>query len=150
LRVFNIFFSIGAVPVLAPLPDVAMHVKQAPGVGREAAHRRGLLPVNALLALAVKARAKKPHDNPGNICRRRFWQSLVGVIAVVVGLVGRDRLAEVERCRRPCTAGVFPLRLGRQTEPLSRLLTQLFDELLAIIPGYALDGKRLALENAGV
>src|SRR5436190_1489374 len=101
LRVFLIAIWIRLVPVLAPLPDVAVHVHQAPGVGRETAHGRRLLAVDALLAVAV------------------------GVVAVVVGLVGRDGLAEVERGRRPRPAGVFPLGFRRQTEPLARFLTQL-------------------------
>src|SRR5579884_3333605 len=126
LGVFNIFFWAGSVPVLAPLPDIAVHVIKPPGIGREAAHRRGLLPIDPLFALAV------------------------GGVAVVVGLVRRDRLPEVERGGRARPAGVFPLGLRGQAEPLARLLTQLLEEPLAVVPRHILHGEGVALEAAGV
>jgi hypothetical protein len=47
---------VAAVPlVLAPLPHIAVHVLQAPCVGREAAHIGGLMPVFALRAFAIGA-----------------------------------------------------------------------------------------------
>src|SRR5262245_40466829 len=103
-----------------------MHVVQPPGVRREGADRRGLLPVNALLALAI------------------------GIVAAVVHLIRADRLAEVERRRRPCPARVFPLGLRGQAKSLARLLTQLLAEFLAVAPGHRLHGQSFALECAGV
>src|SRR6266571_5346494 len=58
--------------VLHPLPHIAVHVVQAPGVGREFAGRCGALAVHALRA------------------------AVVGVIAVVVGELGADAVAETE------------------------------------------------------
>src|SRR6202030_3658545 len=54
-------------PVGAPLPDVAVHVVQAPGVGGEAGHRRRLLAVRPLLAIVID------------------------IIAIVISLIGGDR-----------------------------------------------------------
>src|SRR5436309_3856608 len=62
----HVALGILAVPVAAPLPDVAVHVKEAPRIGREGTDRRRRLAINALLP------------------------SVIGPIAVVVGLVGRD------------------------------------------------------------
>src|SRR5207302_8755934 len=79
----------GAVPVAAPLPDVAVHVIQAPGVG------------------LVGADAGRPPQvrPPGG--------AAVGVVAVEVGLGGAEGGAAVKRLGRrgPAPAGVFPLRL---------------------------------------
>src|SRR5262249_7854969 len=96
--VFNVIGRIGAEPVLGPLPDVAVHVIQPPSVSRELPDRRCLLPIAAFLAPSV------------------------GVLAVVVGLLRRDRLAEIERRRRASTARIFPLRLCRHAERLARQL----------------------------
>ena len=43
LRINHVFLRIIAVPVLAPLPDIAVHVVKTPGVCWETAYRRGLL-----------------------------------------------------------------------------------------------------------
>ena len=80
-------FRIIAVPVLTPLENIAVHVVQSPGVGGEAAHRRGLLPIHALLAVAI--------DD----------------VAVVIGLVRGDGFAKVKRRCRSRTTGSIPTRL---------------------------------------
>src|SRR5262245_10311314 len=62
--------------VLRPLPHIAVHLVEAPRVWRESIDRHRLPPIGAFRAAAI------------------------GEIAVVVGLVGRDRAAPPERCRR--------------------------------------------------
>src|SRR5262249_10439875 len=76
-------------PIAAPLPDVAVHVVQAEGVG---------------LVRADGGRA-------GEI---RTVAGAVGVIAVEVRGEGAEAVAVVEGGRRPGAAGVLPLGLGRQ------------------------------------
>jgi hypothetical protein len=78
-------------PVRAPLPHVAVHLVQAPGVRGEGFHRHRLLAIFAGRA------------------------AVVGDGGVVVGLLRGDRVATpVEGRLRARTAGVFPLRLRRQ------------------------------------
>src|SRR5262245_65445682 len=109
-RVLSIFFGVVARAVSTPLPDIPVQVKETPSVRREVAYRRGLLPIDALLALAV------------------------GVAAIVVGLVGGDRLAEMEGHRGARPAPILPFGLRRQPEPLARFLAQLLGHLLAVVP----------------
>src|SRR5262245_15928573 len=77
------------VPVAAPLVDVAVHVVQAPGVGRVAAHLRRL---------------------PG---RRPRLGSVVW-LSLEVRLVAAEFVAERGGRCCPGPAGVLPLRLGGQ------------------------------------
>src|SRR5262249_6914012 len=96
---------VGVIPVEAPLPDVAVHVVQPQPVR----------PVRADLAGALQVRP------PGRA---------VGVVAVEVGLRGRERRggpADVEGEEggvRPSAAGILPLRLARLAvfTPMLRLL----------------------------
>src|SRR5262249_23024617 len=77
-------------PVGAPLPDVAVHVEKAPGVGRVAAYGAGPPQVRALRRAAE------------------------GLRAVETGHLRGDAFAEVIAGGGACAAGVFPLRLGGQ------------------------------------
>src|SRR5262249_2894736 len=115
MRINNRLVRIIADPILAPLPDVSVHVVQAPWVRRKTAYRRCLTSVYALLPLAV------------------------GEIAVVIRLVRRDRFATIKGRHRPGTAGVFPFRLGGQAVRPLVLPPQFFDELLAVIPRNSFD-----------
>lgn len=49
----NISFSVGAIPVLAPLRDIPMHIKEPPGVAGKASHLDGHIAVDAVDCLAV-------------------------------------------------------------------------------------------------
>src|SRR5439155_615353 len=76
LRINNVILGILAVPILTPLPNIAMHVVQSPRIRWEAAHGDRLFPVQALLSIPVYG------------------------IAEVVRLIRGDVLAEVKwRCR---------------------------------------------------
>ena len=75
---------------IAPLPHIAMHLAQAPGVGRQQLHR--LRPLKVAADIAAVGRG----------------------VAVVVHLARRDVVAQVERPGGAGGAGVFPLRLGGQ------------------------------------
>src|SRR5262249_13633538 len=92
-----LFRTAGGVPVVqpvaAPLPDVAVHVVQPPGVGSVGADGRRAAEIRALGRVAV------------------------GLVAEKVGVVGRQVLPAVKRQgnERTGAAGIFPLRLGRQT-----------------------------------
>src|SRR5207247_2042586 len=110
---------IAAVPIIAPLPDVAVHIVKAPGVGWKATDRRCLFTIDALLAVAIDE------------------------VAVVIRLIRIERRAEVIGRRRPGPARVFPLRLRRQAIWLLVLGAQLFAERLAIVPGNLLDRQVL-------
>src|SRR5262249_23130103 len=90
MRVNNFLVRVIPDPILAPLPDVAVHVVQAPRIRRETAYRRGPGSVHALLPLAVDK------------------------VPVVIRLVRRNRLATIKGCCRPGTASILPLRFGGQ------------------------------------
>ena len=57
------------------------------------------------------------------------------IIAIVIGLIRGDGVAEVERRRRAGPAGVFPFRLRRQPVRLAVLLAQRLAEGHAVVPG---------------
>src|SRR6185369_3683464 len=89
------------VPIPAPLKDVAVHVIQAPGIGR------------------ITADFGSPTE------RRSGFRSVVGG-AFEVRLIAAEFLAERRRSFRACAAGVFPLRLSGQPElPIVRELASL-------------------------
>src|SRR5262245_25509016 len=75
----------GAMGVAAPLPDVAVHIVQTPGVGRIRTDDTGPLQVWSRL------------------------DRVVGTFAVAVGLGAVQHRAEVKRRARPGAAGIFPL-----------------------------------------
>ena len=108
--------------VFAPLPHIAVHVMQAPAVGREAGHLGGLLAISALGAVSIN------------------------VIAVVVGQLRRKRGPEMKRCGAAGAAGVFPLGLARQPVTLARALAQAAAELLGVVPAHPLHRTVSALE----
>src|SRR5262249_58775400 len=85
------------VAILYPLPDVAVHVVEAEGVGPEGAGLDRLVSVYALGTAAL--------------C----------VISVEVRLLGRDRGAGGERRRGRRSRRVFPLSLSQQTISLAGL-----------------------------
>src|SRR5207244_36702 len=107
---------IRAVPIGTPLPDVAVHVKEAPGVGRERTDGRRRLAINALLP------------------------PVIGPVAVIVGLVGRDGRAGAERRGGAGAAGILPFGLGRQAVDDALEPGQFVAELLTILPADILDG----------
>jgi hypothetical protein len=77
-------------PVIsAPLPHVAMHVVQPPGIGGEAAGVGGLFAINPFLTLTI------------------------GVISIVICQLRADRFAKVERSGGASSASIFPLCLAR-------------------------------------
>ncbi len=71
--------------IQAPFPHIAVHVIQAPGIGRETGYVCGLLPIIALGAISIN------------------------VIAVVVGQIWRQRGPEIKRRGSASPAGVLPL-----------------------------------------
>lgn len=97
--------------ILAPFPDVAVHLVQPEGVGRECAHRHGLPSVFAL------------------------GRAVVGGVAVEVGLVSGDARVEVERRAGARPAGVFPFRLAGQPIGPPRLFAQPGAVGFGIVPG---------------
>src|SRR5262249_849644 len=106
LWVSYVIVRVTSIPILAPLPQIAGHVVQSPRIGGECSNRRGLLSVDSLFAVAIDT------------------------FTEIVGLLRGNRFPEMEGRRRPCTAGVFPFRLGRQAVRLLVLvlLPQLLDE----------------------
>jgi len=98
--------------VLAPFPDIAVHVVEAEGIGREGAYRGGFLAVFA---------------------RRR---AVVAVVAVEVGLVRADACSEVEGGAGAGTAGVFPFRFAGQPVGVAALPTQPGAIGLGLVPGH--------------
>src|SRR6516165_1370911 len=78
-RVRYVIFRIFSVPVLAPLEHIPVHVMQPPGIGGKTTDRSGLVPEDSFFAVAVDE------------------------IAVVVGLLRRDRFAEMKGRRRTST-----------------------------------------------
>jgi hypothetical protein len=89
LRINDVFLWVIAIPVLTPLPDIAVHVVQTKRIGWETTYRRGFLSPYAILADAIDG------------------------FAIVIGLVSGYRFPKVKRRRSPCTTGVLPLRFGR-------------------------------------
>ena len=75
--------------VFAPLPHIAVHIVQAPAIGRKAGHLNSLLAISALGAISIN------------------------VIAVVVGQLWRQRGPEMELCGAAGAASVFPLGFAR-------------------------------------
>src|ERR1700720_1487688 len=105
-----------AVPVLAPLPDVAVHVEQAPGIRCIAAGRR-----------------RPAQEGSSRRSRQR-------VAAIVVGLAGGEVPTGREGTRAPRPAGLLPLGLGGQPEPLAaRAPRQLAEEDLDVVVADVLD-----------
>ena len=75
LGIFILFFMVNPIPILAPFPDIAMHVMQAPGVSWVTPHRAGFFKVRAffggavgIVAIAIRLRAIQTI--------RRFFQRL--------------------------------------------------------------------------
>src|SRR5215510_2174136 len=104
----------------APLPDVAVHVAEAPRVWLEPAHRRR------------DSVAVVPGDRPpvhlGEPPARRGVGNVSGAdqaLRVVAGPVARGGAG---------TAGVLPLRLGRQLVLLALFLAQPLTELDRVVP----------------
>ena len=108
--------------VFAPLPHIAVHVVQAPAIGREAGHVDGLLSIRALGAVSIN------------------------VSAVVVGQLRRERGPAVKRRGAAGTAGVLPLGLARQAVTLARALAQAAAELQRIKPAHLLHRTVRSLE----
>ena len=77
------------IPILAPLPDIAMHVMQAPGVRWVTAYRAGFFQVRA------------------------FFGGAVGIVAIAVRLRAVQFIAKVKRRAGPGTTTIFPFGLGR-------------------------------------
>src|SRR5262249_16431766 len=90
-RINKIRPGIGAIPVLAPMPEVAVHIVKAPRIGRESDYPGGLVSEDPYLAV---------------------WA--IGGPGVVVSLFSSDRVAPPEWGGGPRPAGVFPLGLRRQ------------------------------------
>ena len=110
--------TIPAVPVLAPLAHVAVHIMQAKGVWLEGADARG----------------------PFGPIRERH---LLGVTIGTPDLrqLRRQRVAVAERRRCPRPAAVFPLGLRRQIEVFLEPLAQRAAKLHGIEPGDHFHGK---------
>src|SRR5437763_1527072 len=100
---------------------------QTKRIGRETAHGHCLLPVHALLAVAIS------------------------VVAIVIALSGGYRFPKMKRRRRSCPASIFPLGFAGETIRHPVFNPQFLDERLAILPGNAFNRKVLfALETAGI
>src|SRR5471032_3094365 len=88
LGVNNAPLLVIGIPILAPLRDVAVHVKQTKRIGWEITNRRASLPIYVFLAVVINVKAK-------NVC-----------------LVGENRFAKMEGRCCTGTTGVFPLGFG--------------------------------------
>ena len=62
-----------------------------------------------------------------------------------VSLAGKKLKANVERRLRPGTAGVFPLRFSRKAIMPVLFFPHIPDEILAVLPGHAIDRKVVLL-----
>src|SRR5262249_55514668 len=93
---FSLFVIVLVEPVLTELPDVAMHVVQAIGVGRVRPHRAGIGLV----------------DDAGGVVLRS-----AAILEVVGAEMGGGVLAEMVRGRgvNAASTGVSPPRLGGQS-----------------------------------
>src|SRR5206468_3904640 len=118
LRVSFIIFRIVSEPIVAPLQQVAVHVVQSPSIGGKTADRHGFLSILALLAIAINELA-----------------IAITEVTIVIRLLRRNSVAEMEGGRRACTTGILPFRLCWQAICLLVfvLLTQLCDKFLAVI-----------------
>src|SRR5262249_19175918 len=123
----------GVVPVAAPLDDVALHVVEAPRVGRVAAD----------LGVPLQGRT--------------FLGAVIRLVALEIRLFTADFVAGVGGRRGACPAGVLPLRLGGQPElpALGQLpgaaaqFGQLAAERLGLGVVDVVDGEVVALAAAG-
>src|SRR5579862_8075923 len=88
LRVNDFTLRILSVPVVTPLRYVAVHIVQAPGIWREPTDWSGLFSTLSLRSLGEP------------------------VVPVIIHLIGRDGVSEIERRCRSCPASVFPLSLS--------------------------------------
>src|ERR1019366_6550779 len=127
LRINHVILWIITVPVLTPLPHIAVHVMKPRSIRWETADWRGFLPTNPFLTVAI------------------------GEIAIVIRLLGRNRVAKVKRRFRTRAAAKFPFRFSRQAIRLLIFFPQLLDDLLAIPPRNLVHWQALlALEMSGV
>jgi hypothetical protein len=104
LWINHILLWIISVPILTPLPNIAVHVVKTPGIGWVTSYRRGIQWRRAFL---------------------EFSES---------GLLGRNSVAKEERCSCPSTTSVLPLGLCRQAIRFLILFSHFLDKRLAIIP----------------
>src|SRR5262249_11922556 len=104
------FGRVVVVPAIVdPFRGIAVHVVQPKSVRREAANRNRLLPIYLRRTGAIAA-------------------------AVVIRLMGRQRLAERKSRRRARARGVFPLRLGEEPVGLAGPFAQPIDIGSGIVP----------------
>src|SRR5512138_2536291 len=96
--------------VCAPLPEIAVHVVQAKGIGREGPACRGDMRI------------------------RPAWLFAECVLAVETRHRKGERLAETERRCSPCPAGIFPFRFTGQAIDSGCLLRKTLAERLRILP----------------
>ena len=78
------------IPILAPLPNIAVHIAKSPGIRRITAHRCCFVRIFTLGIFVIR------------------------IVAIVIGLVCGQVFAGIERCGSAGPAGIFPLRFGRQ------------------------------------
>lgn len=78
---------IGAIPVPAPFPDIAVHLPQPPGITWQLIHRYRFLSIQTICFIRIV----------------RF--------SIVVDLLRRNLIAKMERRRRPSPTGIFPFGL---------------------------------------
>src|SRR5262249_42841017 len=115
--------------VLTPLPDVAVHVVESPGVGLVTADDAGAFEVGAA------------------------HRGAIGLGAVKVGLGAGQRLAYAERgvLLGAGAGSVFPLGLGGQAIDAAGALLggqvgELLAEVLGVLPVDVLDGQALVVD----
>src|SRR5262249_18000252 len=91
-RVHYSLSRIRSIPILAPLPDIAVHLVQPPVIAWQRLHGDSLSSIESTFPPGMR------------------------IVAVIIHLLWRDLIPKGERCRGAGSAGIFPLGFGWQVE----------------------------------
>ena len=110
LRIDYVVCWVLAIPIAAPLVQIAVHVVESPGVRRKGAYGRGFVSIHTFLTLAVNC------------------------FSVVIRFIRGNRFAKGKRRCRTSTATILPFSLCWESIRLFVLFRQLLDEVLRFPP----------------